>query len=214
MDASAARENVLTRSAVLLRWGLGISLFSIPVAMAESWTFTLLLGAGMMLALVGVVWRMFGVIQLRMTELLLLIAVLGNIYGWLATAMFGGRGSRGLDDVPLFLFIAVGTLVWILGAVTNGLLIAVRLGEEETSARIVRVGFFLIYPIAIALVPICVLSTFICFTQGSALFALALGIGIFGGWIWCYGRELQNNAAVAQFAREAQARARNAHVSN
>jgi hypothetical protein len=206
------REHALNGSNAILRWAMWFTLASLPLGVVSGLLFTLVMAVGLILAIVGIVWRLFGVVQIRIGELLLLIAVLGNIYGLTFGALFGTERTFHGETVPAFCFVIMASLVWILGSVTTGLLIAARLGQDATADRLKYVGFFLIYPLGIASVFVCAIMSLIFIAEQSSLFALTLVIGIFGGWIWHFGRQLQFEARLAERARDANARASHSNL--
>jgi hypothetical protein len=153
----------------------------------------LVMSAGLILASVGIVMRLFGVIQFRIVELVLLTMMLGNMLSGCYFFLLANKVQSIIAYVDLVLFL----FVWFLGGVTNGLIIAQRLDRDSTSERIETVGIFLVYPLGIAgslaFIPLMLISPF-------PIAILLFCGGVISILAWIFGRSLRQEAARAAMA--------------
>jgi hypothetical protein len=194
MDSHSQVEDAITKSNHVLHWALWLTLSSLLCGLLHPLFFILLFVSGIGTAVFALVWRLFGAVQLRLGELLVLVAFFGNLLGW------GIKSFRvnSVDEIITFSIIAAFATVWLLGGVTSGLLIARRLKVEDSITRGALMLVFVLYPAALAGLPLCILTLIIMLGTGQkSEFILALNWGFFCAIFWLIGRTVRAHARLA-----------------
>jgi len=192
MPISVEAERTVQASEILMTLAAISSGASLLVLAIDPILFSIVLSASLLLALGSLIWRLFGAVQLQLGELLILIAVLGNVVGLTVMGLLGSTPRA--REIPAIAFVLIIGLVWFLGGVTNGLLCARRLEVNDFGGRLAMVLSLLIYPIAIAGLWISALAGLICLLSAQPEFILALVSGFISFILWLPGREYRKSA--------------------
>lgn len=90
----------------------------------------------LLMALFGVALTLFKVVQIRLPELLLVVAVLGNAMGWGFSALLPRFGEQSGGKAALAFAVALPCFVWTLGGAAWGLWVAKELLVEHPRQRL------------------------------------------------------------------------------
>jgi hypothetical protein len=141
-------------------------------------------GAGAILANIAVFWRLVAIVQLRLIEMLVLVAFIGNGIGFSWAQAFPRHSHYGEGRFPIEAICIFGLLVslfvfLLLGGVTSALAIAARLKVDEQADRFCLMFLFVLYPFAIVGGPTCAIFTYVCASVNeAAYFALFFSLTI------------------------------------
>lgn len=193
MPISIESEAVVKRSESLMIWSIAVSLIALPCVAIHTTLFSLVLSAGLLLSLATIVWRLFGAIQIQLGELMILIAVVGNLVGLFVMGMSDTHYVEQIIYLALFLIIA---LVWVLGAVANGLLCARRLEVNDLGSRLIMVMSFLIYPVGLAGMALSVIAGVFLIGNANPGFLYAAFTFLGSVLLWLPGREYRHRARI------------------
>lgn len=106
------------------------------------------LAGALLLALYGLVHRLFRAVQVRLLELAWLVAALGTIAGLCAQVLRDGAYGRLRIDGFHAILMGGCALAWVLGGLTSGLYVAQRLKKNGTWERLGFVALFTLQPVA------------------------------------------------------------------
>ncbi len=201
MSDAGAVTRAQTGSSNLLRWANWTAAFAMVLALFDGWLFGAAFAIALVMASTAIVWRLFGVIQIRISELLLLIALLGNIGGWSIRILLGASPNPQPEVIVSFCLFLIFVLVWLLGGITNGLIIAQSLKRERTTERLGLAVVFILYPVGIAGSIGSMLGLFIALFAGSEFGILCIAVGSICVGIWIHGSSLRQQSAVAAASR-------------
>lgn len=102
------------------------------------------------LAVLGTVMRLLGTVQLRLLELLILVAWLGNLIGWSIRGVLALPHEFDAGTRFLFSVLAVGTaLLWTGGGASIGLRLAQALAYETPLQRLKLLATGMFVPLAV-----------------------------------------------------------------
>jgi hypothetical protein len=90
----------------------------------------------LLMALFGVALTLFKVVQIRLPELLLVVAVLGNAMGWSYTHLLPRFGEQPGGKAALAFALALPCVVWTLGGAAWGLWVAKELLIDNAKQRL------------------------------------------------------------------------------
>jgi hypothetical protein len=141
----------------------------------------------LLMALFGVALTLFKVVQIRLPELLIVVAVLGNAIGWGYSVLLPRFEGQPSGRAALAFAVALPCFVWTLGGAAWGLWVAKELLVEHPRQRLWLVTVGLLTPpafvFAVAAVPFFAgaagkLNAALCVLY-AVLFILCLGVLIY-----------------------------------
>jgi hypothetical protein len=193
MPISTESEAAVKRSESLMMASIAVSLAALPCVAIHTTLFSLVLSAGLLLSLATIVWRLFGAIQIQLGELMILIAIVGNMAGLAVMGISDAYSAEHVIYIGLLLIIA---LVWVLGAVANGLLCARRLEVNDLGSRLIMVLSFLIYPVGLAGMALSVVAGIFFIGMGNPGFFYVAFTFLGSALLWLPGREYRKRARI------------------
>jgi hypothetical protein len=191
------RQSLLIQNNTLLRAGMWTALAAFFCLFMSQALFFIVMAIGMVIGIAATIWRLFGILQMRTSELILLVALLGNAFGigW-STLLnpqdydYGYRYLRGADATIAFGFLMLVVTLWILGGAASGLQIAQRLKIEAARERLWLMILFILYPAGITSVIVCAFGLLAGLAGRSpGVLAVSFLAGTLGVGVWCLARE-------------------------
>ena len=182
-------------SSMLLRWATWLALLGIVLCLVDRLLCVVVLGLALLVAGAGIAWRLFGVCQIRTSELLILIAILGNVVGWSISGIRAELSTTRHVDVVVYGLLLAGFVVWFCGGWTTGLIVAKALKQDRLPERLALVFIFVLYPLGIfgsVASVVAVLIGIAAANPGLILIAGLIGIG--SAHIWMWGSNLRRQA--------------------
>ncbi len=200
MPADESISRAMERSIYILWHSTGLVLIGILMLPFSQPGGEIGIEVGLLLAALGIGWRMFGVLQIRIAELIWLVAILGNFFGLCLYLMQDSNGQIQIRNPGAWFNGVLFLLVWFMGSVTNGLIIAQRLGLDSTSERIEMAGIFLMYPLGITGSLLFIPGMLTATSPPLAVFWFCGGV--ISILIWIYGRSIRQAARQAALAAQ------------
>jgi hypothetical protein len=179
------QKRSLAVTSYLLHWAMWLMIVGfVPLGLISEGLLVLFGFASITLAAIAIFWRLFGVVQFRLLELLLMLVLIGNLLAWSFSSNFRNPGFIRHESYVYFGFALVLSLVWGLGGATNGLLIAQRLQRNRTSERLWLMFVFIMLPAAIVALGISVILFVIGLVAPMVLF-ISVPVGLISLMIIC-----------------------------
>lgn len=117
------------------------------------------------LGMAGAIVHLFGVAQMSLSELLILIAVLGNLLGWMYSVMVMEGNGLGRDERHYtFALSAVGVVLGVVGGASRGLWLAKALNVQNILSRLGLMALGILYPASFIAIPFALI--YLCVVNG------------------------------------------------
>ena len=133
----------------------------------------------LLMALFAVGLALFRVVQIRLTELMLVIAALGNVWGFSYKTLSDSVAMSVGGRAPMLLIIALPCMVWALGGATWGLWVAKELLIENSRSRLWLICVGLVAPPAFLFAVAAIPLTAMAFSQLDPAISGAMVLGFF-----------------------------------
>lgn len=136
------------RSRRLLLWSMLLLVPSLVLTLGLGVLEVFVVGwtAGLILAAAGLCWRIFGVFQIRLLELVFVIGLLGNVGGWMLGSVFRDRRHISDEDMMVLVYTMLAASIWILAATSAALAVARKRRLEDPLKRLGLFAIYLVYP--------------------------------------------------------------------
>lgn len=124
-----------------------------------------LFGIGTLLATVGLAKRFWTQTRIRLIELLFMTSLSGGVLGFSIQWLLAYSRFRKEELVLVIVILVCSVAIWILGGVSNAIIVADRIGSNGTFERFGLIVLYLLFPLVVVFTPILIL--FICVQRDS-----------------------------------------------
>lgn len=159
-----------------------LSLFAPPFSV-------LFFGAGALVMGWKLAARFWRQTRIRLIELMVMTVVSGGVLGFSIRALLGGSQRFDEEQILQIAVVLFVVLFWMLGGVSNAVIVAERLKIDSTLGRLKLMGIYLLLPVVIIGAP--ALGAVLAnvkwlggYSLVSSLLLLSLVAGVFVGYAW------------------------------